>query len=229
MGTLGHRFRLSMPDSLAGDRSLHVQSVAPLENLVAPKARYRPGRVVDRVWNGVANRYQMTLPTVLDLVDDEFARAHCFTFGGREEREGESWWRLDVQPDDKLNQPDVSGSFWLDSATVELRRMELSLSRPDRLPREYRDISELRVHTRLVPVAPGLAIVGDVCAVTRFQPKKRGEDEPPRLIELQQLTGYLFKQAPDGVEAEGAYAWPAWNAGQLVSSELVWCAGEGGA
>jgi hypothetical protein len=202
---------------------LTVQAMHRLVDFEAGRARYRPGRVVDRAPGNRRDEYQMTLPSVLDLADDAFARAHCFAFGGRETVEEETWFRLDVRAAERLNRPDVHGSFWLDSATVELRRMELELSRPDRLPTQFRGIAALQVHTRLVEIAPGLSIIGDVCALTRFETPPRSTASPPLLVELQQLIGYRFEHAPADVPAEVGFAGPAWQVGDRLPRETVWC------
>ena len=204
------------------DAAVQVQSVDLLTDIVVANARYQAGRVVDRV-PGRREEYQLSLPTVLDLADDAFARAHCFSFGGRETVDDATWYRLDVRASDRLSRPDVHGTFWIDSATVELRRMSIELSRPDRLPRQFQGVVDLRVETRLVEVAPGLSIIGDVCAITRLRRPPRSVVEPPVLLELQQLAGYRFARPPDGVASEVAFPEPWWRTGALLPRDTAWC------
>lgn len=210
-----------VPDADVG-AAVQVQSVDLLTDFVVSTPRYQAGRVVDRAPGG-RQEYQLTLPTVLDLADDAFARAHCFAFGGREVVDDETWYRLDVRASDRLSRPDVHGTFWIDSATVELRRMSIELSRPDRLPRQFRAVADLRVETRLVEVAPGLSIIGDVCAITRLRRGAGSVVAPPLLLELQQLAGYRFTNAPDGVAPEVTFPEPWWRAGALLARDTAWC------
>lgn len=121
--------------------------------------------------------------------------------------------------------PDVHGTFFLDSATAQLRRMELELSRPDRLPHRLQGIRTVAVATTFREITPGLALVDRVCAINWQKPfQGRGRSHP---IELQQLTAYRFDVAPPDAPIVSAYDTPAWRPRTQVPLGLLWCDGVG--
>lgn len=202
-------------------KQVDVQSI-PSRTL----ANYRPGRVVVRR----SNEYSMGLPTILDLADDGFTSSHCYTYGGATNHTtptgDETWLRLDVRANDQLNAPDVHGSFYLDSATAQLRKMDLELSRPDKLPRQLSSIASVQVSTRFIEIADGLAVISSICAVTRFKPSNRRADSASRAavpVELQQLTNYRFLVPPVDVPAEGQFDVPKWDPRTTLARDAVWC------
>lgn len=187
---------------------------------------YQPGRVVrrERARNG-DREYIMSIPSIIDLADDEFARTHCFAYGGRETHENETWLRLDVRAFDKLPRPDVHGSFYLDSATSQLRSMRLELSRPDKLPRELGGIAGVMVYTRFLEIAPGLSIVQSMCSVSRPAIDRRRRGAGVELQgELQELASYRFTNPPVGVVAAKQLPVPRWKVGGELSRSSLWCA-----
>lgn len=190
---------------------------------------YKAGEVVQR---SRAQRggeiYSMVIPTILDLADNAFLRSHCFAFGGKVESDDETWLRLDVRASDRLRSPDVHGSFYLDSATSQLRRMDLELSRPDRLPRQLQGIESVQVRTKFLEIAPGLSIIDAVCGVnrTRVPGDRRGQRNAPRLAlatELQLLSSYQFREAPAGVLEFRNMVTPRWVAGSRLPRSALWC------
>lgn len=200
------------------------QSVDRLRDRSVPTARYRPGAVVTpQPPPSPAGEFLMSIPTILDLSDEAFARAHCFAYGGRETVGSETWLRLDVRAADRLRTPDVHGRFWLDSASSELRRMELELSHVERLPRALRHIAALRVQTHFTEIAPGLSILRDVCALTFVVPRRR--NQPPRLesVELQQLSQYSFAAPPPDVRPSQQLRTPTWPIRQPQPRSVLWC------
>jgi len=206
------------------ERALRFRTVDRLQDRSVPRSRYRVGEVVTPLPPPApAGEFTMAIPTILELSDDAFARAHCFAYGGREVAGTETWFRLDVRAADRLRSPDVHGRFWLDSATAELRRMELELSHVGRLPRALRHIAELRVQTHFVEIAPGLSIIRDICALTLEVPRRR--DLPPRLtsVELQQLSRYTFAAAPPGVQPSRTLRTSAWLVNAPQPRSLLWC------
>ncbi len=194
-----------------------VQSVAKVE--------YRPGRVVQRVpapRGRRATEYSMQLPTILDLADDTFARNHCFAYGGTLTQDGETWLRLDARAADKLRSPDVHGAFYLDSATSQLRRMELELSRPDRLPGDLRGVEAVQATTAFTEIAAGLSVIRSVCAINRVR-MPRSTARRFLAAELQQLLAYEFTNPPPDIAPGGVVAAPGWRPGLRLSRDAVWC------
>lgn len=202
------------------DGTMAVQTVDTIAVSSLPRAQYRPGSVVQQL-PGTRELF-MAIPTVVDLVDPAFVANHCFTYGGVSQHDGETWFRLDVRAADRLSRPDVHGAFFLDSASAQLRRMELALSRPERLPRAFRHIRAVTVHTTFVEVAPGLSVLHAVCAMNWRRPV-RGST-PRHGAELQFTLGWEFVAAPPDVPRVTVRATPSWRPGGTLAGPDVDCA-----
>jgi hypothetical protein len=125
-----------------------------------------------------------------------------------------------------LNSPDVHGAFYLDSATSQLRKMDLELSRPDRLPRQLASIASVHVSTGFVEIANGLAVIQNVCAVTRLHPTDKPLEQvgrPTMPVELQQLVSYSFVTPPPDVTAKRTFDAPDWQPRTYMPLKTVWC------
>ena len=207
------------------DSVVFVTRLTQLSIESSTKGSYSAGNVVRRS-NGT---YSLPLPGILDLASDDFARTHCFFYGGvvkETTAQGEETWiRLDVSPADRLDSPDVYGSFYLDSATAQLRKMNLSLSRADRLPRQVENILGIDVSTKFVDIADGLSVVSQICGVTTLRPNPKAPPDVAAVmpIELQQITGYLFKKPPPEMNVNGGFPAPEWVPETFMSPKAVWC------
>lgn len=202
------------------DRGMTILRVDSIRVPGASAVEYKPGNVVRRDRTGGRNDYSMHLPTLLDLADAVFVRNHCFHYAGTSTHEGETWYRLDVRAADRLSSPDVHGAFFLDSATSQLRRMELEMSRPDRLPRELRSIRTVQVTTQFLEIAPGVALIDNVCAVNWI--KGRGP-RAQHAAELQQVLMYGFTAPPPDIDPVGQRSMPPWRRGAGVPRDSLSC------
>ncbi len=206
------------------DSGLVIQRVDTSLIESTTRTRYRPGRIVTNTARaGRPTEYTMTIPTILELADDAFVRNHCFGFGGAVQERGETWFRINMRAADRLRSPDVHGAFYLDSATSQLRRMELDLSRPDRLPSALRQVSNVTVVTSFVDIAAGIAVIESVCAANAQRDRSGGRRLPPVPVELQQLIGYRFKSAPPGVAGARSLPTPGWRVGNVYPRRAASC------
>ncbi len=210
------------------DSAVFVQAVDTLVAESRLLGGYRPGRVVrDQRGPGGRTETTMAIPGLSDIAAPSFLANHCFHFGGIVTEGAETWVRLEVRAADKLRSPDVHGTFFLDSATAQLRRMELEMSRPDRLPRRLQGIRTVAVATTFREITPGLSLVDRVCAINWQKPfQGRGRSHP---VELQQLAAYRFDAAPPDAPITSAYDTPAWRPRTQVPLGLLWCDGVGAA
>ncbi len=187
--------------------------------------RYRPGRVVRDLLNerGLVE-HTVAIPTVVDLADPEFVRQHCFTFGGVLEHESGPVMRVDMRAAERLRSPDIDGSLFLDTASYQLRRIEFSLTRVDRLPRPLRSVASVEVATDFSEIVPGLPVISRVCSVNRLRPQRRARALPTP-VELQALVGYRFAGAPPpGVPPASTATTPLpWEGTQRAPRSAVWC------
>ncbi|HYW50006.1 MAG TPA: carboxypeptidase regulatory-like domain-containing protein [Gemmatimonadaceae bacterium] len=208
------------------DTTLVMQRVDTVLVRSAARRAYRPGGVVIRTsGERNENEYTMAIPTLLDLADEAFVRNHCFGYGGFATEGSETWVRIDVRASDRLDAPDVNGSFFLDSATAQLRRMSLTLSRAEKLPRNLKGVTGISVTTSFRDIASGVAIIDKVCAVHQLQPGGRLVRVQP--VELQQLLIYEFSAPPPDVKARAAELPPmGWRAGARLPQKTAWCAAE---
>lgn len=207
------------------DQEFVIQEVESMQGTGVPQGDYQPGRVVKSERRPGGTDYSMSLPSLLDLADEAFAKNHCFRYAGASVHEDETWFRLDVRAADRLSSPDVHGAFYLDSATAQLRRMEVEMSRPDRLPRSLRSIRGVQVTTRFLEIAPGVSLVDNVCAVSWLKGSGSNLRHP---IELQQIVRYAFSAPPPDIEAAGSRPAPPWNGvATLPRAELSCVAPDG--
>ncbi|MCA0374386.1 MAG: carboxypeptidase-like regulatory domain-containing protein [Gemmatimonadetes bacterium] len=183
---------------------------------------YRPGRVVTTTGNGPFAQTSMALPTLLDLTDPGFIANHCFHYRGTRVADGATLVKLEVRAADRLRSPDVHGTFELDSATGQLRRMALELSRPDRLPSHLREIRAVEVTTTFLEFAPGLSIVDDVCAVNWTRPS--GRRARPHSAELQRVGAVRFSEtAPPDIPLLQEFPRAPWPRPRALFGEIAAC------
>ncbi|WP_411278850.1 carboxypeptidase-like regulatory domain-containing protein [Gemmatimonas sp.] len=222
--TLQYPFRYATQRVLAAlaDSAVFVQTVDTLVAESRALGGYRPGGVVrEQRAPGGGTETTMVIPVLSDIAAPSFIANHCFHFGGVVTEGGETWVRLEVRAADKLRTPDVHGTFFLDSATAQLRRMELEMSRPDRLPRRLQGIRTVAVATTFRDITPGLSLIDRVCAIN-WQKRIQGRG-PSHPVELQQLTAYRFDSAPPDAPLASAYNSPVWRPRTQLSRDVLWC------
>lgn len=205
------------------DGTMAVRSVDTLAVPAQPTVRYEPGRVVQSTRGTIARETFMAIPSIIDLVDPSFVNNHCFIYAGASVQGNETWFRLDVRASERLRTPDVHGAFFLDSATAQLRRMELELSRPERLPASLRGVRSVIAHSTFVEIAPGLSILESVCAINWQKPR-----QGTRVFhgaELQHTLAWEFTIAPPDVERVTVRTGPLWRPATRLPGASLPCAG----
>jgi hypothetical protein len=189
----------------------------------ATRVPYRPGTLVTKTTSRArGDEFTMAIPTLTELTDDAFIRTHCFGYGGTVRVGAETWARVNMRAADRLRSPDVHGAFYLDSATSQLRRMELDMSRPDLLPVQLQRVEAVHVVTSFRDIAAGLSVIESVCAVNQIH-RPLGADEVPAPAELQQLLAYRFATPPPEVIGLRSFVTPQWTPGTTLARDVVWC------
>jgi hypothetical protein len=84
---------------------------------------YRAGKVLER---GL-RRERVAAFTTSDFAGEEFQRAHCFWYAGRDSVEGFPGYRIDFAPKPEIKSPDWAGSMLVDSASMGLLRTQTRL------------------------------------------------------------------------------------------------------
>lgn len=161
--------------------------------------RYRPGQVVSYVRTGPRRRIrqlEFRLPTLIELADKTFIDNHCFHNGGMVAVDGDSLVRVDFVAAEKIKDPDVHGSIFLDAKSFQIRRSVMRLSR---MPSSsmVRGMSALEVMVRFNEVLPSIPIVQFVSSVQRFDPQVRGV-ELAAAHEEQRLVSFTWLKRRPG-------------------------------
>jgi hypothetical protein len=165
--------------------TLHDSVIArsPMEDITGTSARSWPYEAGKMVFEKDA-KTSMHLPTLATFAEERFAKAHCFYYGGLAEVDGQQMLRVDFAPDAKLEEPDVSGSIYLDSWTYQIRRSDIALSKvPYHLSGQ---MTGHTVRTYFAEIMPGIPIIG----AFRAEVTKRRDGEV--LTEMQQVVQVHF-------------------------------------
>jgi Carboxypeptidase regulatory-like domain len=99
----------------------------------------------------------MYLPTFGELGDSAFLASHCFRYGGDTSdagRPGEDLVRVDFAPLARINQPDVSGSVYLDTQSLTVRRAVFEMTKPDAVRPPVVGFKVTTSFRELVPLVP---------------------------------------------------------------------------
>jgi len=158
---------------------------------------YKPGGLII-MQTGPSGRAErmLRLPTVIDLADSVFHEAHCFSFAGVDNIDGESQWRVDFLAAERLKAPDVAGSAWLDSSTYELRQLTFRLTRPERA---VVSLNALEVTVAFGELFPAMTVPVHIAATSEAKTRSRhpvtGHEEQ-RLLRVDFLKGAPGSQPP---------------------------------
>lgn len=175
--------KLKKGDSIAVD-SVEIVTVSG-----NPKVRYRPGGLVERRGRG----YFFRIPMLIDFADRNFINQHCFHYAGHERIDDIDLVRLDVVAAERIKEPDVNGSMYLDPETFLIRRTVMRLSR--RL-KQVRDLTDMEVTTDFGEVMPSIPVIVKVWSVQTMEPMTKSDFE--EAYEKQELIRVVFLGAKPG-------------------------------
>ncbi len=150
--------------------------------------RYKAGEVV----MNVGGRRHIALPTLRDIASPEFLRNHCFHDAGVDSSGTDPLIRIDFEAADRLKDPDVHGSIFLDAASYRITRAELELSR---IPAGYREIGSVRATTIFREVFPSIVVMAEIHAETRGRPRPERAALGPQAevgLEDQRIVRFLW-------------------------------------
>ncbi len=153
--------------------------------------RYRPGRVVTYGRGSMSQVKVVHLPELPDLADPNFHRTHCFRLAGLDSLDGRPHARLEFRAAAALDEADVDGSAWLDTAGYRLRRIAIRLTRPERADQEIGAISAMVTFREELPF---LLVIERVFALTTR--RRPGAGGLVGRTEEQRLVGVEFRRRP---------------------------------
>lgn len=160
--------------------------------------KYRKGKVVSDDRNKLFGEVRvMRLPTLADLADRGFLRAHCFKYSGISDYNGVPTHRIDFAPDSALVSPDVEGSIFIDSASYLIRRAEFRLTRGGTVTPA---ILGMNVITTYREILPNVALFDVISSAQPLGAEVPGGN-PSEFRERQQLLSFRFlRGGPPGTE-----------------------------
>jgi len=178
-----------VPDAVAELDTIELRSDVRLP--------YRPGElIVSQVGPRGRRERTLRLPTVIDLADSAFHKAHCFTFAGVDSLFGRLHVRVDFLAADRLRSPDVAGSAWLDSETYQLRQLIFRLTRAERAARS---LTALEATVAFEELFPSLTVPVRIAAKSEARrPRRRlvTGHEWQRLLRVEFLRGQPGSRSP---------------------------------
>ncbi len=125
---------------------------------------YAPGRVVRaRGTNGA----MVNVPTLDVFAQDRFIGAHCFRNAGLEPVDGDTLLRVDFRAADRIHDPDLSGSLYLDPRSYLIIRSVLQLTEADRVLTRG---DSAFITTRFDELLPGVPFVADIVSRVHLRP-----------------------------------------------------------
>jgi len=151
--------------------------------------KYKPGRVVAR--RGVD--YFFHIPTLVDFADRDFLAQHCFHFGGREQVNDEDLIRVHVVAAERIRDPDVNGTIYIDPKTYQVRRTVLRLSK---ISRNIRYLEDFEVTTDFREIMPSIPVIAAVSSVEKIDPDTKIAFDIA--YESHKLAGFEFLKRKPG-------------------------------
>ena len=156
---------------------------------------YHPGEIIGRDHDARSpTDFVLHIPTLDVIADSAFLATHCFANGGLESLNGTALLRVDFRVATSVSVPDVDGSMYLDTATYQIRRTVVRLSRR---PREAPYIDSAVVITTFAELYPSLPIITSILARNRLYYPNR-PTAPRASIETQQLVSFAWAHGKPG-------------------------------
>jgi len=105
--------------------------------------------------------------------------------------------RIDVVAADRIKEPDVNGSIYLDPFTYQVRRTVLRLSRPIK---QMKDVTDLEVTTNFREIMPSIPVIAEVYSVQALDPMSLSAFDTA--YEEQHLIGFRFLKGKPGEQTK---------------------------
>ena len=132
---------------------------------------YRAGHVITTVNEHGNNIRQLNIPGLAQLADSGFHYSHCFSYGGIEKLGGRRYIRVNFDADERIDEPDITGSAYLDPDGYQIQRIVMSLTRTDRIGP---NMVALQVTSSFRQIVPSIAILDSAEGVTSFEMPRGG-------------------------------------------------------
>ncbi len=174
------------------DSTVTVTNVDSAAISGVPQWKYAPGAVISRQREGRRGQSLfLHLPTVEVFADPAFIASHCFHNGGVTQMDTAAYFRIDFVAAEKIRTPDIEGSIYLDTETLQVRRSVVRLSR---LP-AIRGLTRMEVTTLFSEVLPSIPLIRNVSSRQVFDVRRATY---PVLFEEQRLVRVHFLKGMPG-------------------------------
>jgi hypothetical protein len=127
---------------------------------------YRAGQVISTVNEHGRQVRQLNIPGLAQLADSGFHYSHCFHYGGVEKVNGKRYIRVNFEADIRIDAPDIEGIAYLDPENYQVRRIVMSLTRPERLDRT---ITQMQVTSQFRELVASIVILDSAEGITTFE------------------------------------------------------------
>jgi hypothetical protein len=154
--------------------------------------RYRPGEVIVNTPLG----HGVNVPTIAVFAQEEFLRTHCFWLANNGD-DSSGALRIEYHPADRLSDPDLEGTIYLDPKTFTIRRSLLRISKLARYTTQYDSVA---VDTYFTELYPGVPIVTAIDGFDHFAHPTESREGKTRLafLERQRVISIDFSHGPPG-------------------------------
>jgi hypothetical protein len=161
---------------------------------------YKPGGVLS-MGDGLPGMRPMVLniPTLVHFADQGFLDNHCFLNGGSEAIDGVDLLRVDFIAADRIKDPDVNGSMYLDPTTFQIRRSVIRLSR---IPRNLPNLQDTEAITWFTDALSSISMIAGVSSVSRLNASQRVQTAPAAMLEEQRLIRVEFLRGRPGEDVK---------------------------
>ncbi len=168
--------RLALEPPRASSRSSTamdtVEIITRIDSIVVQNNRpqpYKPGEIIvaERT-TPIGVQYAMTIPNLAVFADPEFVNNHCFSDAGNVDVGAQTYRRIDFRAAERIHDPDVDGSMYLDPESFAIRRSDVSLSR--RSP-ETASYDAIVIETTFDELVSGVPVITSTNGRSTFTPE----------------------------------------------------------
>ncbi|MFL5560035.1 MAG: carboxypeptidase-like regulatory domain-containing protein [Gemmatimonadaceae bacterium] len=161
---------------------------------------YHPGRMISPVNDHGRMSTQLNIPGLVQLADSSFHAAHCFTYGGVQKVKGKRYIRIDFEPFEGLDSPDIIGTAYLDPDSYQVRRIVMSLTQTEKVGSQ---ITALTVTSTFRELVSSILVLDSAEAETTLVPPTGG---PPvvRVERQKNVDVHFIRATPPGAITSGA-------------------------
>ena len=146
------------------DQVVNITQTDTLSYFSRDRWPYALGKVATEAEDYEISRTKLVhLPVLADFADSLFQAWHCFSYGGVDTVDNRPLIRLNFKASERLREPDVNGSAWLDAENYQVMRTQVQLTH---LERVADGVQEWQATTTFRQLLPYLSVTQRMDATT---------------------------------------------------------------